>query len=58
MDKLTLADKDFNNTETGDVIDKLLKEWHQKNSEIPNIFTVDHENEKEDVSLLHMDFTT
>ncbi|KAL0660263.1 hypothetical protein Bca4012_080848 [Brassica carinata] len=46
--ELTLADKDFSNTETGDVIDKLLKEWHQKNSEIPNIFTVDHENEKED----------
>ncbi|CAN6915833.1 unnamed protein product [Brassica oleracea] len=53
FDKLTLADKDFNNTETGDVIDKLLKEWHQKPSDIPNIFTVDHENEEEDVSLLH-----
>ncbi|CAH8355161.1 unnamed protein product [Eruca vesicaria subsp. sativa] len=53
FDKLTLADKDFNNTETGDVIDKLLKEWQQINSQIPNIFTVDHENEEEDVSLLH-----
>lgn len=53
FDKLTLADKDFNSTEIGDVIDKLLKEWHQKNSEIPNIFTADHENKEEDVSLLH-----
>ncbi|CAN7015749.1 unnamed protein product [Brassica rapa subsp. trilocularis] len=53
FDKLTLADKDFNITETGDVIDKLLKEWHQKTSDIPNIFMVDHENEEEDVSLLH-----
>ncbi|CAH8329622.1 unnamed protein product [Eruca vesicaria subsp. sativa] len=53
FDKLTLADKDFNNTETGDVIDKLLKEWQQKDSEVPNIFTVDAENEEEDVSLLH-----
>ncbi|XP_019089277.1 PREDICTED: uncharacterized protein LOC104729865 [Camelina sativa] len=53
FDKLTLADKYFNNTKTGDVIDKLLKEWHQKSSEIPKIVTADSENEEEDVSLLH-----
>ncbi|XP_023641639.1 uncharacterized protein LOC17893013 isoform X2 [Capsella rubella] len=33
--KLTLADKDFNNTETGDLIDKLLQEWKQEPAEIP-----------------------
>lgn len=52
FDKLTLADKDFNNTKTGDVIDKLLKEW-QQSSEIPKIFMMDFENEEKEVSLLH-----
>ncbi|CAA7025209.1 unnamed protein product [Microthlaspi erraticum] len=53
FDKLTLADKDFNNTETGDVIDKLLNEWQQKSSEVRNIFMADDENEDGEVSLLH-----
>ena len=53
FDKLTLADKDFNNTQTGDVIDKLLKEWQQKSSEIQTNFTADSDNEEEEVSLLH-----
>ena len=52
FDKLTLADKYFNNTATGDVIDKLLKEW-QQSSEIPKIFMTDSENDEEEVSLLH-----
>ncbi|XP_010437715.1 PREDICTED: uncharacterized protein LOC104721433 isoform X2 [Camelina sativa] len=52
FDKLTLADKDFINTKTGDVIDKLLKEW-QQSSEISKIFMTDSENEEEDISLLH-----
>ncbi|CAN8327338.1 unnamed protein product [Cochlearia groenlandica] len=46
FDKLTLADKDFNNTETGDVIDKLLMEWQETSLEIL-------ESEEEEVSLLH-----
>ncbi|CAL9227891.1 unnamed protein product [Arabidopsis halleri] len=53
FDKLTLADKNFNNTEMGDVIDKLLKEWQQKSSEIRTIFTADSDNEEEEISLLH-----
>lgn len=51
FDKLTLADKDFKNTKTGDVIDKLLKEWQQKSSEI--FMTGTENEEEEEVSLLH-----
>lgn len=53
FDKLTLADKDFKNTQTGDVIDKLLKEWQQNSSEICKIFITDAENEEEEILLLH-----
>ncbi|VVB10463.1 unnamed protein product [Arabis nemorensis] len=53
FDKLTLADKDFKNTQTGDVIDKLLKEWQQYSSEIFKIFITDAENEEEEILLLH-----
>lgn len=53
FDKLPLADKYFKNTQTGDVIDKLLNEWQQKTSKIRKIFMADHENEEEEVSLLH-----
>lgn len=64
FNKLTLADKDFNNTEAGDLIDKLLQEWQQEPAEIP-IQNHEH-NDVEDgriirfspeISLLHGHYT-
>lgn len=61
---LTLADKDFNNTEAGDLIDRLLQEWKQEPVEIP-IRNHDHNDEEEgriirfspEISLLHGHYT-
>ncbi|XP_010496773.1 PREDICTED: uncharacterized protein LOC104773807 [Camelina sativa] len=64
FNKLTLADKDFKNTGTGDLIDKLLKEWKQGPAEIP-IQNHEHNDEEEgriiwfspEISLLHGHYT-
>ncbi|CAH2051938.1 unnamed protein product [Thlaspi arvense] len=66
FNKLTLADKDFKNTETGDLIDKLLKEWQQEPEEI-SIQYDEHNDEEEEggqiigfspeISLLHGHYT-
>ncbi|KAL1212158.1 Endo-1,4-beta-xylanase 4 [Cardamine amara subsp. amara] len=45
FNKLTLADKDFNNTEAGDLIDKLLQEWQQEPVEI-SIQNHEHNDEE------------
>ncbi|KAL9840746.1 Endo-1,4-beta-xylanase 4 [Arabidopsis thaliana] len=60
FDKLTLADKDFKNTQAGDLIDKLLQEWKQEPVEIP-IQHHEHNDEEggriigfsPEISLLH-----
>ncbi|KFK39976.1 hypothetical protein AALP_AA3G313800 [Arabis alpina] len=64
FNKLTLADKDFNNTEAGDLIDKLLQEWQQEPAEIP-IQNHEHTDEEDgriigfspEISLLHGHYT-
>ncbi|KAJ0233439.1 Endo-1,4-beta-xylanase 4 [Hirschfeldia incana] len=64
FDKLTLADKDFNNTEAGDLIDKLLQEWQQEPIEIPVTYHEHNDEEQNriigfspEVSLLHGHYT-
>ncbi|CAA7058681.1 unnamed protein product [Microthlaspi erraticum] len=60
FNKLTLTDQDFNNTETGDLIDKLLQEWQEQPAELP-IENHEHNDGEEgriigvspEISLLH-----
>ncbi|KAG2323038.1 hypothetical protein Bca52824_016251 [Brassica carinata] len=64
FNKLTLADKDFNNTEAGDLTDKLLQEWQQEPAEIPVKYHEHNDEEQSriigfspEVSLLHGHYT-
>ncbi|XP_009102314.1 endo-1,4-beta-xylanase 4 [Brassica rapa] len=64
FNKLTLADNDFNNTEAGDLIDKLLQEWQQEPAEIPVEYHEHNDEEQSriigfspEVSLLHGHYT-